>query len=292
MSEQEGLTFSFLLSHPTENVLSVCQSIFWTNNKYRSVKLKSTRFQKCIKTIPKLCMLMTWRIYNHASYRVKRLPTFPVASASSLLQHAAGRLQLVCIRKETLRLQQTHTSVGIQQQQMTESSFYPETFRVIMRLMFVPVKQSYATNPSGQTDRRWGGKRWKEEQIKNMSAASRSPLFLLSEPLCSAWAEFIRSAAGDWWWEVFGRHNQLILKVASLLHCEFCSWQDQTSSGRTLRDSRKLRTFTLKTRVRTSVSLCTESTRSKRQCTAYIILMGFANMNYVNCFFLSSFQQE
>lgn len=94
MSGKEDLTFwslmSPLLSHPTENQLPVCQSIFWTNNKYLSVKLKSTRFQKCIKTLPKLSMLMTQRIYNHASYRLKLLPTFPVAGASSFLQHAAG----------------------------------------------------------------------------------------------------------------------------------------------------------------------------------------------------------
>lgn len=91
--------------------------------------------------------------------------------------------------------------------------------------------------------------RWNCREIKRVCLLSLSVLF----PSCSKhsvhWASWVYQVCRGWlmMW-CFGSQRQFIPKVASLLPCEFYSWQDETSSGWTLRTI-----FTLCTKILESV---------------------------------------
>lgn len=105
-------------------------------------------------------------------------------------------------------------------------------FRVIIQLLFVPIKEFDATNRQAEkmTRRRdETGERLKvyvcclSQLPSGISHSSHRASGVYQ--VCCGWLMM---------W-VFGSQYQFIPKVASLLPCEICSWQDGTSSGRTFR---------------------------------------------------------
>ena len=119
------------------------------------------------------------------------------------------------------------------QQQMTEtsSSQPPNMFGVIIQLMFVPIKEFDATNR--QAEKETG---WNRGEIKSVRLLSRSALLPSGSRHSLHRVRGVYQVCCGWlmMW-VFGSQYQFIPKVASLLPCEFYSWQDGTSSGRTFR---------------------------------------------------------
>lgn len=75
---------------------------------------------------------------------------------------------------------------------------------------------------------------WKRLKVR-VCCLSQTSFPLVADSLYTEWAEFIRSAAGDWWCGFLEADTNSSRNFATSLPCEFCSWQDGTSSGRILR---------------------------------------------------------
>ena len=84
------------------------------------------------------------------------------------------------------------------------------------------------------------GDAWRRDETRKrlkvrVCCLSQTSFPLVADSLYTEPAEFIRSAAGDWWCGFLEADTNSSRNFASSLPCEFCSWQDGTSSGRILR---------------------------------------------------------